>query len=191
MQDSSFIACELLATMQKLNGEVVERIFALAKASFTDSVSNGKANLKELQLGALGTSYRAGLPDGATIDAALAMAMAELHGKHSFNNFEEAITAAWKHYDALNGIAAQDGTSAEQLNDQIADELAVLRTASTTYVEWNFTLGLCKPKLARNGVALMRYVAPLLRMIELRVLGSVQPALLAGLCRAQKQDRVL
>jgi hypothetical protein len=59
------------------------------------------------------------------------------------------------------------------------------------YIEWHFTLGLAKPKLVRNGVSLMRYVVPLVRMLDTRSITIVHPSLLSGIRRAQKQGRVL
>jgi hypothetical protein len=182
----------LHADMAKLSGIVVERIVALATQKFVASLTNGKAKLDELQLGLAGASWRASLPADAPLDQLHQLAVAELHGKHSFDNFEASVNESWKCYDQASSIFQHQGGVVSELDAQLVEPLSTLRQATATYVEWFFTLGLAKPKLLRNSVALMRYVTPLARLLDSRSVSPLlHPSVLAGIRTAHKQDPVL
>jgi hypothetical protein len=190
-QANDTFAGALAKRMQGVNDAVVTTIFDSARASFTGSLSGGQTDLRAMQFGTKEGSYRAGLAPDALLDVALGMAQSELHGKHSFDAFDESVAACWKSYDALKAIGEQKELSVADVDALVEPDLVALRAASATYIEWHFTLGLLKPKLTRNSVALMRYVAPLARMIDGRAITGLHSSIQAGITRAQKQDVVL
>jgi hypothetical protein len=182
---------KLSGEMATLQNEVLNRLCALATAAFKGSLA-GKVDLVRFKGGLDATSYRAGLASDATMAVTQALAVAELHGKGSLDDFGAMVTAAWQAYDQLIAANGADGAPAADVDGELAAELAALREATATYVEWTFTHVLTKPRLARNAVNLMRFAAPLNRMVETRSLAElIHPSIRWGLERSVKQEKVL